>query len=377
MVSMDDYLWMVIVGFIFGFGYAFGIGANDVANAFGSTVASKSLTLTQAVIAAAIFEFLGALLLGAGVTNTIRSKIFDPDLYIGEEDIVFLGMFTSLITGTIMLNGATYFALPVSTTHTIVGCIMGFSIVAKGFDSIDWETGKKIFMSWLISPCASAIIGFIFFGMVKYMVLVSENPFTRAFYTFPIILTTFIGIDMFYILYKGFNNKDWAEDLEIKTVLPYSFGAGLACGLIWLFPLGGIASRRAERFVEEQEEAARAKDKEAAADNLDPEEKADEDLDDAKAKDQDVEEALPVKKEEGENVPETKKGFFQQLHANTVGQDLHAQSMSESKRASEIWDSGVKYDAKAEQLFTYVQVFTACLNSFAHGANDVANAIAP
>jgi phosphate/sulfate permease len=152
MARMDEYLWLVIVGFIFAFFYAFGIGANDVANAFGSTVASRSLTLKQAIIAASIFEFAGAYLLGAGVTNTIRNKIFDPDLYEGEEDIVLLGMFTSLITGTIMLNVATWFALPVSTTHTIVGCIMGFSIVAKGFDSIDWETGKKIFVSWLVSP---------------------------------------------------------------------------------------------------------------------------------------------------------------------------------------------------------------------------------
>src|SRR3569623_1275431 len=138
MAALTQYLWIAIVGGFFGFLYACGIGANDVAKAFGSSVSSKSLTLKQAVIAAGIFEFLGAILLGASVTGTIRSKIFDPNLYANEADIVLLGMFTSLITGTFMLFGATYFAMPVSTTHTVVGCIMGFSIVAKGFSSINW-----------------------------------------------------------------------------------------------------------------------------------------------------------------------------------------------------------------------------------------------
>ena len=367
-----EYLWMVIVGFVFGFGYAFGIGANDVANAFGSTVASKSLTLKQAIIAAGIFEFLGSVLLGAGVTNTIRSKIFDTDLYEGEADIVFLGMFCSLITGTIMLNGATYFGLPVSTTHTIVGCIMGFSIVAKGFDSINWDTAILIFKSWIISPLASGVAGFIFFAMIKYTVMTSENSFQRAYYTFPIVLTVFIGIDMFYILYKGFNNKDFADNFTLKKVLPPSFGAGAVCGLIWIFIIGPIAMKRAIQHVEDKE-AAVAEKKEAAGD----EEVG------ADGKEEENDEDAALTKKEAPEAPEQavpeeeKKGMFQKFADSTYKQDLQAQSMSESQRAAEIWDEYTQYDPKTEQLFTYVQVFTACLNSFAHGANDVANAIAP
>lgn len=376
-VALEEYLWMVIVGFIFGFGYAFGIGANDVANAFGSTVASKSLTLKQAVIAAGIFEFLGSVLLGAGVTSTIRSKIFDPDLYIGEEDIVFLGMFTSLITGTIMLNGATYFGLPVSTTHTIVGCIMGFSIVAKGFDSIDWETGKKIFVSWIVSPCASGFIGFIFFGTIKFVVLKASNPFQRAYYTFPIILTVFIGIDMFYILYKGFNNKDFAEDLTLKHVLPYSFGAGLVCGLIWIFFIGPIAKRRAEAHVAENQAAAAEKEKSVSAGDAETTDKGTEKGAPEEENSAEEVETPSAEKTETEAPAEVKKSRFQSFADATYNQDLHAQSMHESARAAEIWDEYEQYDPETEQLFTYVQVFTACLNAFAHGANDVANAIAP
>ena len=378
-----EYLWMVIVGFIFGFGYAFGIGANDVANAFGSSVASKSLTLKQAIIAAGIFEFLGAVLLGAGVTNTIRNKIFDPDLYIGQEDVVFLGMFTSMITGTIMLNGATYFGLPVSTTHTIVGCIMGFSIVAKGFDSIDWDTARTIFMSWIISPLASGVAAFIFFATIKYTVMISDNSFQRAYYTFPIILTIFIGVDLFYVLYKGFNNKDFAEDFTLKNVLPSSFAVGVVCGLIWLFVAGPIAMKRAIKHVDEEEAKAADTEKKAATDEEVGIDRKEEENDGENDEEHDEDVMIANKTVEAPETPEQavpeeqKRGMLQTFADKTYRQDLHAQSMSESQRAAEIWDEYIQYDPKTEQLFTYVQFFTACLNSFAHGANDVANAIAP
>lgn len=191
--ALPEYLWIAVLGGICGFFYAFGIGANDVANAFASTVSSKSLTLKQAVIVAGIFEFLGALLLGASVTTTIRSGIFDATLYEDEPEIVLLGMFTSLMTGTIMLLGATALALPVSTTHTIVGSIMGFSIAAKGFSSINADVVVKIVISWVISPVVSGIIGYIFFWLIRRFVMRTENPFQRAYYTFPIILAIGIG----------------------------------------------------------------------------------------------------------------------------------------------------------------------------------------
>jgi len=121
MAQLDPFLWLAVLGGILGFVYAFGIGANDVANSFASSVSSGSLSLKQAVVIAGIFEFLGAILLGASVTGTIRAGIFKSSYYEGEPEIVLLGMFTSLLVGTFMLLTATYFSLPVSTTHTIVG----------------------------------------------------------------------------------------------------------------------------------------------------------------------------------------------------------------------------------------------------------------
>lgn len=193
MAALTEYLWIAVCGGIFGFMYGFLIGANDVANAFATSVSSKSITLKQAVLIASICEFSGAFFLGASVTSTVRSKIFDVDLYEDEPEVVMLGMFTSLLSANLWLFIATHFGIPVSTTHDVVGCIMGFSIAAKGFSSINWNVAVKIFISWLTSPLVAGVVAGCFFALVKYFVMRARNPFQRAYYLFPIILTIGIG----------------------------------------------------------------------------------------------------------------------------------------------------------------------------------------
>jgi solute carrier family 20 (sodium-dependent phosphate transporter) len=362
--QVRKFLFLVIICVVVGFVYAFGIGANDVANSFASTVASKSLTLKQAIVVAGIFEFLGSVLLGASVTNTIRGKIFDVKLYDDHPEIIMLGMTTSIMVGTVMLLSATYLALPVSTTHTVVGCIMGFSISAKGFDSIDWDIATQIFISWIASPGIACIVAFIFFSGVRIFVMSNDHAFVRAYYTFPFVLFGGIGIDLFYVMQKGFNNFQWSKDMALSTAITSSFGVGAVAGFLWLWPFGPIIMKKIEekRDLDEAERERIADLEDAKANAAD---EADTDSDDVKKTN--VEEEVVTKK----------KGIFQQIADNTVNQDLHAQSMQEDKVAEELWDNYASYDPDAEQLFTYVQVFTACLNAFAHGANDVANAIAP
>jgi solute carrier family 20 (sodium-dependent phosphate transporter) len=360
--QVEPFLFLVVICIATGFVYAFGIGANDVANSFASTVASKSLTLKQAIIVAGIFEFLGSVLLGASVTNTIRSKIFDVKLYEDEPEIIMLGLTTSIMIGTVMLLVATYFAMPVSTTHTIVGCIMGFTICAKGFDSVDWKVARQIFISWIASPAIACVLAFLFFGTIRFFVLKHDHAFLRAYYTFPFVLFGGIGIDLFYILYKGFNNFQWSKDLPLSTALCSSFGVGALFGLLWLSVVGPnimtrIVRKREKREEKDVEDAEAASTKETA-----PVYEGDSEHNDTN--------------ERPEEAPK-KKSILQSLADRTYNQDLHAQSMQEDKRAEEIWDNFDVYDEDAEQLFSYVQVFTACLNAFAHGANDVANAIAP
>jgi solute carrier family 20 (sodium-dependent phosphate transporter) len=418
MADLSEYLWIVVVGFIFAFAYAFGIGANDVANAFATVVASKSLTLKQAVLVASIFEFAGAILLGAHVTNTVRSKIFDVDLYDGEPEILLLGMFCALVTGTIMLLGATYYALPVSTTHTIIGSIMGFSIVAKGFDSINWDVVTKIFISWVASPACTGVLAFCCFFTLKKLVLEHANSFERAYYTFPIVLIITIGINAFYVVFKGMNNVEAVKDLEWYAALGIGLAIGCVVALIWVYPWGPWARQRIEKYMAAREAAealeateqprlaANGKDDdggyqesegggaysegdEVDCDNPTTWEKENKPKSSVvastvknstiKASAVAVPVAAPMVPETNESSDPEKaeRNFFQRFGDATFNQDLQQESFAENARAKEIWEAVEHFDPKAEQLFTYVQVFTSCMDSFAHGANDVANAIAP
>jgi phosphate/sulfate permease len=193
MAHFSEYLWIAVLRGIFGFAYGFLIGANVVANAFASSVSAKLITLRQAVMIASICKFGGAFFLGALVTGTVRSKIVDVNLYEDESELLMFGMFTSLFSAVVWLFIATYFGMPVSTTHDVVGCIMGFSIAAKGFLSINWNVAIKIFISWFASPLVARTVAAIFFGSVKHFLMKAENPFKRAYYTFPIVLTIGIG----------------------------------------------------------------------------------------------------------------------------------------------------------------------------------------
>lgn len=400
--NLDQYYWMVVIGTIIGFIYACGIGANDVANAFASTVASGSLTLKQAVIVAAIFEFSGSFFLGATVTATVRSKIFDPNLYTTEPEVVMLGFLTSLVVATFMLFIATYFAMPVSTTHTIVGCIMGFTIVAKGFDSVNWTVAKQIFISWITSPLLSGVVAYAFFGLIRMFIMRHENAYARVFKLFPFILLCAIGLDLFFIFSRGLGNNPKRPKLvtfskNLAMTLGIAFGIGAFCGLCWIYPLGPWAKRRVEANILARGEnvavphAARTADEKKMVTPGDDEEAfADDEVNDTSVHSSDanaenanknVAEQPQDVEGQAEEVDEVKRSKFGRAMKSfsdmTYGQDLKTQSFHESGRAEEIWEDGEVFDQYAEQLFTYIQVFTSCLNSFAHGANDVANAIGP
>jgi phosphate/sulfate permease len=194
-MALTEYLWIAVLGGIVGFMYGFLIGANNVANAFASSVSAKSITLRQAVIIASFCEFGGAVLLGASVTSTVRGKLFDTDLYENEPEVLMFGMFTALFSANVWLFVATFYGMPVSTTHDVVGCILGFALASKGFSAIHWDVVVKIFISWFASPLVAGTIAaiFIFFSLVKKFVMRAENPYERAYYTFPLVLTIGIG----------------------------------------------------------------------------------------------------------------------------------------------------------------------------------------
>jgi PiT family inorganic phosphate transporter len=155
---------------IFGFYMAWNIGANDVANAMGTSVGSKALTLKKAVLLAAIFEFSGAFFAGASVSDTIQKGIIDPQMFQGDIQTFVLGMMGALLATGILLQIASYFGLPVSTTHSIVGSIVGFGICTKGLNGVYWTELGLIASSWVLSPVLSAVMSFGLYKIIQYFI---------------------------------------------------------------------------------------------------------------------------------------------------------------------------------------------------------------
>jgi solute carrier family 20 (sodium-dependent phosphate transporter) len=160
-------------------------GANDVANAFGTSVGAKALTMKQAILVASVCEFGGAMLLGSGVTDTIKSGIADITAYTYQPELLMYGMVCALLSAGLWLLLATYLELPVSTTHSIVGAIIGMSMVAGGADSVIWEKSGDPFpqgvvaivLAWFITPTMAAVMSALLFTFTKFFVLRAKDPF--------------------------------------------------------------------------------------------------------------------------------------------------------------------------------------------------------
>ena len=170
----------IILAIAFGLFMAWGIGANDVANAMATSVGSKALTIKQAIIVAAIFEFSGALLAGGQVTKTIRKGMVDADLLAGTPELLVYGMLASLLAAGVWLIVASFYGWPVSTTHSIIGAIVGFAAVGIGIDAVHWGKVGSIAMSWVVSPVLSGTIAFLLFTSVQRLILDTDKPFDNA-----------------------------------------------------------------------------------------------------------------------------------------------------------------------------------------------------
>ena len=170
----------IILACLFGFFMAWGVGANDVANAMGTSVGSKAITIKQAILIAVIFEFLGAWLAGGEVTNTIRKGIIDPELLQDDPQLLVYGMLAALLAAGTWLLVASMKGWPVSTTHSIVGAIVGFAVAGLGPATVDWGAVGKIAASWVVSPLLAGTIGFVLFKSVHHLIFEDTNPFTAA-----------------------------------------------------------------------------------------------------------------------------------------------------------------------------------------------------
>ena len=226
---LDPFFILLIASFI-GFFMAFGIGANDVANSMGTSVGSKAITIKQAIIIAAIFEFLGAFLAGGEVTSTIRKGIVDPNLYANDINIFIIGMMAALLAGGTWLSIASMRGWPVSTTHSIVGSIIGFVLITKGVDAVSWGKVGNIAMSWVTSPLFSAILAFGLYMSAKKLILDRSNP-EKAAITFIPFYSFFVAVVISLVTArKGLKHVgvEWSDNEMYLFIFVFSSVVGLA-----------------------------------------------------------------------------------------------------------------------------------------------------
>lgn len=221
----------LILACLFGFFMAWGIGANDVANAMATSVGSKALTLKQAIFVAMIFEFLGAYLAGGEVTSTIRKGIIDPEVMSSNPELMVYGMLSALLAAGTWLMIASIKGWPVSTTHSIVGAIVGFASVGISVDAIYWDKVGTIVASWVVSPLIAGTLSFGLFMSVKSIILDTEDPFQRAKKFIPIYMWMVGFMISMVTLLKGLKhvglNLDLGLGSNFANAVPISAGVGL------------------------------------------------------------------------------------------------------------------------------------------------------
>ena len=219
----------MVLAVIFGLYMTWGIGANDVANAIGTSVGSGAITVKQAILIAAVFEFAGAFIAGGNVTSTIRKGIVDPSGIADQPEILVFGMLAALLAAAIWLMIASWRGWPVSTTHSIVGALVGFAIAGIGTDAVHWGKIGVIVASWVISPALGGLIAYMLMMSIRKFILNTENPFDSARKWGPAYVFLLGFVISLVTLFKGLKH------LKLELSVPMSFLAATVFGLIVAF----------------------------------------------------------------------------------------------------------------------------------------------
>lgn len=217
---------LVILAVVFALYMAWNIGANDVANSMAPSIGSGAVSLKHAIWIAAIAEFSGAVLVGSSVTSTIRKGIVDPAIFQANPEQFVLGMTAALLGAALWLNAATIMGMPVSTTHSIVGAVIGFGLISKGVEGLNYLTLAKIVLSWAVSPLAGGLLGFGIFYFVREKILTARDQDEACRKYAPFILFVFVVVLIQSFVFKGLKN------LEFSVTFTSVLMIGVALGLI-------------------------------------------------------------------------------------------------------------------------------------------------
>ena len=247
MSIIEDYgSTLLLLTILFGFFMAWGVGANDVANAMGTSVGAKAITIKQAIIIAMVFEFAGAYLAGGEVTSTIRKGIVDPELLSQDPELLVYGMMSALLAAGLWLLIATTFGWPVSTTHSIVGAILGFASVGISVEAVQWDKIGSIVSSWVVSPVLAGTFSFLIYMSVRKFVFNQADPFVAAKRAIPVYIFMVGFVISMVTMVKGL--KHVGLDLSFReSVFLSIIVAGFVAGL------GVLAMTRVKRVADSEE----------------------------------------------------------------------------------------------------------------------------
>ncbi len=221
----------IVLAAAFGLFMAWGIGANDVANAMATSVGSKALTIRQAIVVAAIFEFAGAVLAGGEVTSTIRKGIVDADQLMGIDDgakMLVFGMLAALLAAGTWLLIASKNGWPVSTTHSIVGAIVGFAAVGIGVDAVQWGKVGTIVMSWVVSPLTAGFIAYLIYRSVQKLILSQDDPLAKAKRYVPVYMFLAAFTITLVTILKGLKHVGLTLSIRDSYFLAIAIAVGIA-----------------------------------------------------------------------------------------------------------------------------------------------------
>ncbi|KAI8470032.1 MAG: phosphate transporter family-domain-containing protein [Monoraphidium minutum] len=399
-MAYTQYTWMIVVHAIVAWLDAYGIGANDVANSFGTSVGSKTLHLWSAVVIAGVFEFLGAMLLGGNVTRTISGSIANVRTFAATPAVFMFGMLSAEAGAMVWLLLATYAELPVSTTHSIIGGIMGFALVYGGSSAVNWYTRTSTFpyvggvvpvvLSWVISPVLAGLVAAGLFLLIRTLVLRRRNSTAISYWALPafVLVTVWVAgvaaglfllirtvvrrrrnstaisywalpafvlvtvwVAVFFIITKGARNiteMSWEQGAWIAAII-----AG-GCALISAAVGIPILRRNVQKDVDGLEGGKG---------------------DAAPGFQQRVTDRLkPIEVDPADRSWRAALTRARNAALSGVSVDVH-QVVTEDAVVSAMHNAAEKFNLRTENVFKYLQVLSACAVAFSHGANDVANAI--
>lgn len=340
---MDTHQILQILILVVGFYMAWNIGANDVSNAMGTSVGSGALTLVKAVFIASILEFSGAYFLGANVSKTLQRGLIDLDFFINDPTLLMIGMCSALLGTSLWLQLASFFGWPVSTTHAIVGSIIGFGAVIGGIETVKWAEVGSIAVSWVVSPLASAFLSYFFFYVVQRKILFALNPKEATKQIMPWLIALFVVVIALSLSFKGIARINFYP--TFSQALLASIGASTLAGVICWIVL---------RLRKNKEISPLAANPLHTPQSLVCLEKALKHL------------------HRFQNTSASAASTHRMDHM--IGE---LQSLTHTVRQeARFFERSSEYSL-VEKRFGHLQIASACFVAFAHGANDVANAIGP